>query len=82
MEGSVVKLREIPTDYSNKYNNLSKEDKDELIEEFKSIKKSALSICCPTALACIQDIANVVWNMELLVQLPFSCSLTKELTQC
>ena len=56
----MVKLREIPTDYSNKYNNLSKEDKDELIEEFKSIKKSALSICCPTALACIQDIANVV----------------------
>ena len=81
-EGSAVKLREIQTDYGNKYNNLSKEDKDELIEEFKSIKKSALSIHCPTTHARIQDVANVVWNMELLVRLPFSCWLTKELTRC
>jgi hypothetical protein len=68
-----VKLGEIQTDYGNEYNDLSKEDKDELIEEFKSIKKSALSIHRPAARARIQDVANVVRNMELLVRLPFSC---------
>jgi hypothetical protein len=73
VEGSAVKLGEIQTDYGNEYNDLSKEDKDELIEEFKSIKKSALSIRHPTARAHIQDVANVVRNMELLVRLPFSC---------
>jgi hypothetical protein len=55
-----VKLGEIQTDYGNEYNDLSKEDKDELIKEFKSIKKSALSIRRPTARAHIQDVANVV----------------------
>ena len=68
-----MKLGEIQTDYGNEYNDLSKEDKDELIKEFKSIKKSALSIRRPTARARIQDVANVVRNMELLVRLPFSC---------
>jgi len=55
-----VKFGEIQTDYGNEYNDLSKEDKDKLIEEFKSIKKSALSIRRPTAHARIQDVANVV----------------------
>ena len=74
-----MKLGEIQTDYGNEYNDLSKENKDELIEEFKSIKKSALSIRRPTARARIQDVANVVRNMEWLVRLPFACWLTKEL---
>ena len=66
-EGSVMKLREMQTDYGDEYNKLSKEDKDELVEEFKSIKKAALTICCPTARSHIQDVANIVQNMELLV---------------
>jgi hypothetical protein len=72
-----MKLREMQTDYGDEYNKLSKEDKDELVEEFKSIKKAASTIRHPTACSRLQDVTNVVRNMELLVQLQFSCSPTQ-----
>ena len=60
MEGSAMKLKEMETDCGDKYNKLSKEDKDKLIEKFKSLKKATLIICCHTACSCIQDVTNIV----------------------
>ncbi|KAF8236761.1 hypothetical protein L208DRAFT_1524022 [Tricholoma matsutake] len=54
-------------EYQEEYEALSKEEKDELIEEFNAYKQDTMKICCLTAHTCIQDVANVAHNVQLLM---------------
>lgn len=62
-----MKLLTLQQEYHEEYEALTKEEKAEIIEEFNVHKQEGMKICCPTARACIQDVANVSRNMQLLV---------------
>jgi hypothetical protein len=66
-EGNPTKLRVLQQDYHEEYDALTKEEKEELVEEFKAHKEAGMKLRRPTARACIQDVANVSRNMQLLV---------------
>ena len=66
-EGSTTKLGELQWEYRNEYDGLTKEEKDELVAEFNPHKEVGIKIHQPTACACIQDVANVSHNMQMLV---------------
>ncbi|KAF8874789.1 hypothetical protein BD779DRAFT_1423976, partial [Infundibulicybe gibba] len=62
-----MNLLEIQDEYQDEYNALSKEEKDQLVEDFRNNKEAALNLRRPTAKARIQDVANVVRNMQELL---------------
>lgn len=72
-EGNSLKLVALQKEYQEEYEALSKEEKDELIEEFNAYKQDTMKICCLTAHTCIQDVANVAHNVQLLVS---SCKIS------
>ena len=66
-EENTTRLMALQEEYNDKYNALTQEEKQELIKEFEAHKQEGTKICHPTAQACIQDVANAAWNMQLLV---------------
>lgn len=50
-------------EYHKEYKALTKEEKDDLIEEFNTHKQEDMKIHHPTACAHIQDVANSACNM-------------------
>jgi hypothetical protein len=66
-EGNPTKLQVLQQDYHEEYDALTKEEKEELVEEFNAHKEAGKKIRRPTARARIQDVANVSRNMQLLV---------------
>ena len=66
-EGNPTKLQVLQQDYHKEYDALTKEEREELVEEFNAHKEVGKKIRQPTAHACIQDVANVSHNMQLLV---------------
>ena len=62
-----MKLLTLQEQYQDEYEALTKEEKAELVEEFKINKAEGYKLQRPTARARIQDVANVTHNMQLLV---------------
>jgi membrane carboxypeptidase/penicillin-binding protein len=56
----------LQNEYHDKYDALTEEAKQELVEEFEVHKQEGMKIH-PTVCACIQDVANVARNIQLLV---------------
>ena len=55
-------------EYLEEYKALTNKEKAELVEEFETHKQEGIAVHQPTACACIQDVANVARNMQLLVR--------------
>jgi hypothetical protein len=68
-EGNKENLLNIQEQYLDKYEALTQEERDELVQEFTLQKLEASHLRRPTARARIQDVANVARNIELLVRL-------------
>ena len=66
-KGNPTKLQVLQQDYHKEYDALTKEEKEELVEEFNAHKEAGKKIRRLTARARIQDVANVSRNMQLLV---------------
>lgn len=56
-------------DYHDEYDDLTKDEKDELVREFNDEKDQLKKVSRPTARARMQDVANVVRNIRQLVGL-------------
>ena len=65
-----VSLLEIQDDYRDEYDTLTKEERDELVREFKEEKNTMRKIPRATARGRMQDVSNVTRNIRELV----SCS--------
>ena len=61
-EGNSMKLTVLQQEYHEEYEALTKEEKNDLVEEFKVHKQAGMKIRRPTARARIQDVANVACN--------------------
>ena len=57
----------LQAEYQDEYEALAEEDKAELIREFTAHKTEGSKLQRPTARGRIQDVANVMRNMQLLV---------------
>jgi pyruvate-formate lyase-activating enzyme len=66
-----MSLLEIHQEYHDEYEELSKEEKEELIKEFTDEKDGLKNVRQPTARGRLQDALNVVRNMQQLVSLLF-----------
>ena len=71
LEGNSSKLQDLQQEYHEEYDALTTEEKEELVEEFNAHKEAGTKIRQPSARACIQDVANVSRNMQLLVSMLF-----------
>ena len=65
-------MLELQEDYHDEYDDLSKKEKEELVQEFNDEKGQLRKIPHPTARSRSQDVANVVRNIRLLVRLIFT----------
>jgi hypothetical protein len=60
-------MLEIQEDFREEYQNLTKDERDELVKNFKEEKSTLRKIPCPTARGRVQDVANVTRNICELV---------------
>lgn len=68
LEGHPTKLIKLQDEYKDEYEALTKEEREELVEEFSAQRDERSKIKRPTPKARIADVANVVRNMQLLVR--------------
>jgi hypothetical protein len=66
----VKNLITLQAEYQDEYDALTEEEKAELIREFTAHKTEESKLQRPTACARIQDVANVMHNMQMLVSTP------------
>jgi hypothetical protein len=66
-----MSLHEIQQEHRDEYDELTKEEKEELIREFINEKDGLKRVRRPSAKGRLQDALNVVRNMQKLVSLPF-----------
>jgi hypothetical protein len=69
-EGESKRVPQLHSDHIEEYRNLTDEQKVELVENFKNIKARAAVLRRATPRAKIQDVANIVRNIQLLVCRP------------
>ena len=62
-------MLELQDDYHDEYDDLTKDEKDKLVQEFNDEKDQLKKALCPTARARMQDVTNVVCNIRQLVGL-------------
>ena len=62
-----MKLIKLQEELKEEYEALTKEERDEIVEEFTVQRDERAKIKRPTPKARIIDVANVVRNMQLLV---------------
>jgi hypothetical protein len=62
-------MPELQDDYHDEYDDLTKDEKDKLVQEFNDEKDQLKKALRPTARARMQDVTNVVRNIRQLVGL-------------
>jgi DNA-directed RNA polymerase subunit H (RpoH/RPB5) len=67
LDGHPTRLIRLQDEYKDEYEALTKEEREELIEEFTVQRDECAKIKRPTPRARIANVANVVRNMQLLV---------------
>jgi hypothetical protein len=67
LDGHPTKLIKLQDDFKDKYEALTKEEREELVEEFTAQRDERGKIKWPTPKARIANVANVVRNIQLLV---------------
>ncbi|KAJ7278163.1 hypothetical protein C8J57DRAFT_1059900 [Mycena rebaudengoi] len=66
-QGESKRVPQLHSDHIEEYRNLTDEQKVELVENFKNIKARAAVLQRATPRAKIQDVANIVRNIQLLL---------------
>jgi hypothetical protein len=66
-DGHCMKLTMLQDEYKDEYEALTKEQREELIEDFATQRNEQAKVKWPTPKAQISDVANVVRNMQLLI---------------
>jgi sarcosine oxidase delta subunit len=67
LEGLAKTVPQLHTDHIEEYYALTDEEKGALVERFRDIKSRNFSLRRDTPRAKIQDVANIVRNMKMLV---------------
>ena len=67
LDGHPTKLIKLQDDFKDEYEALTKEEREELVEEFTMQRDERAKIKRPMHKARIADVANVVRNIQLLV---------------
>ena len=65
-DGHPLRLIKLQDEYKEEYENLTREEHEELIEEFTAQQDGHAKLKCTTPKGQIADVANVVRNMQLL----------------
>ena len=66
-DGHPLKLIKLQDEYKEEYKNLTREEREELIEESTAQRDGRAKLKRATPKGRIADVANVVRNMQLLV---------------
>lgn len=64
-----VSLLEIQERYADEYDELSREEKKDLVRNFAEEKRDTKKLARPTARGRIQDVTNIASNMRQLVRI-------------
>jgi hypothetical protein len=65
--GESKSVTQLHTDHFEEYDALTLEEKTELVQEFEKTRTKNFQLCRDTPRARVQDVANVVRNMKMLV---------------
>ena len=57
-------MLQLQDDYHDKYDDLTKDEKDKLVQEFNDKKDQLKKVLCLTTRAHMQDVTNVVCNIH------------------
>ena len=66
-DGHLLRLIKLQDEYKEEYENLTREEREEFVEEFTAQRDGCAKLKRATPKGRIADVANVVRNMQLLV---------------